>query len=228
VEALFERPTLVGVQLRHAPSAGTLDALADVLAWTRRSRHLALLVDIGADSAGAGEPPHRDGRDLAELLGPIAGRLGQVRLDAAFGRKRVAPFSRIRVARSRVASTPPPPPSVRVRLTAPATSIDWKQQLHDACGAVVVAAPPGPVAVQLRFTLSRRRDWTALWLPAVQSLGAVLGVPDPTRPYLAATDRVTCLALHRRLDDGLGPDVDVELWWWPLAEACAGPWRVGA
>jgi hypothetical protein len=105
---------------------------------------------------------------------------------------------------------------VAVRTTASATSIDWKQQLHDACRVATPApAPPGPVAVELRFTVSRRRNWTALWKPALQSLGPILGVPDPARPYRADAARVSHLSLHRTWDDQVGEQVGVEVWWHP-------------
>lgn len=95
-------------------------------------------------------------------------------------------------------------------------TLDWKQQLHDACReATPRPAPPGGVAVRLRLGVSRQRNWSALWKPALDALGPVLGVPDPTRPYLAADDRVTRLELHRRLDETVGHRVDVELWWAP-------------
>lgn len=217
MDALFERPHRVGLQLRHPPSAASLDLVADHLAWTRRARHLTLCVDVGLPEGAA---PEHDGRDLTDVLTPVAARFGQVRLDAAFGRKRAGGFSRVRVAHSRPQSAAPPSPAVRTRVTAPATTIDWKQQLHDACRRVTPeTVPSGPVDVQLRFTLSRRRDWTALWRPALQALGPVLGVPDPTRHYVAATDRVTSLGLHRALDDDVGPDVLVEVWWQPIGVA---------
>jgi hypothetical protein len=67
--------------------------------------------------------------------------------------------------------------------------------------------------VELRFTVSRRRNWTALWSPALDALGPILGVPDPGKPLVADTARVTSLSLHRKLDDQIGPDVLVEVWW---------------
>ena len=92
----------------------------------------------------------------------------------------------------------------------------WKEHLYAACRrATAEPAPAGPLALTLRLTVSRRRNWTALWKPALDALGPVLGVPDPTRPYRAQDDRITSLALHRRLDDTVGHQVGVELWWQP-------------
>lgn len=238
VDALYERPYPPGLQLAAPPTAAVLDALAEDLVWTRRSRHLALLLEVGAppstgpdavaDAVPDDVPDDVPDRDVAtgELtwwLEGVAARLGQVRLDAVFGGRRPAGFSRLRVARSRPGPVPPPA-AVRTVVTASATSIDFKQQLHDACRAATSApAPDGPVAVELRLTVSRRRDWTALWRPALQALGPVLGVPDPERPYVADVARVTRLGLHRRLDDQVGPRVGVEVWWQPVTGAGRAP-----
>ena len=197
------------------PEVGAyLDGLVADLEWTPRSGdHLALELDVGLPSF---VPPLARGHDLDDYLFPIVSRLGTIRFDAVFAAKRRGIRSTIRVGPAVAADRPPPEPLVSVRTTADATSIDWKEQVHEACRAVTPApARPGGVAVDLRFTLSRRRNWAALWQPALDSLGPILGVPDPTRPYRADDSRVTALGLHRRLDDTLGHRVLVEVWWRP-------------
>jgi hypothetical protein len=227
VDVLFNRPQGRPVVLRRQPVLARLDAagpppqpevgayldgLVADLEWTPRSGdHLALELDVGLPSF---VPLLARGDDLDDYLFPIVSRLGTIRFDAVFAVKRRGIRSTIRVAPAVAADRPPPEPTVSVRTTADATSIDWKEQVHEACRAVTPdPAPPGGVAVELRFTLSRRRNWAALWQPALDSLGPILGVPDPTRPYRADDARVTTLGLHRRLDDTLGHRVLVEVWW---------------
>lgn len=197
------------------PEVGAyLDGLVADLEWTPRAGdHLALELDLGLPSF---VPLLAPGHDLDDYLFPIVGRLGTIRFDAVFAVKRRGIRSTIRVGPAVAADRPPAEPLVSVRTTADATSIDWKEQVHEACRAATPApAPAGGVAVELRFTLSRRRNWAALWQPALDSLGPILGVPDPTRPYRADDSRVTALAMHRRLDDTLGHRVLVEVWWRP-------------
>ncbi len=190
--------------------AAYLDEVERDLGWgPRAGAHLALELRLGL----AGHEPLERGHELDAYLFALVQRLGPVRFDAVFATKRHAASSSLRVAPSTPAP-PPGPPQVRARLTASATSIDWKEQLDGACRKVTPQpAPPGPAAVQIRLGVSRRRNWSALWKPALDALGAILGVPDPTRPYRAADDRITDLALHRRLDDTVGNRVDVEIWW---------------
>jgi hypothetical protein len=233
VDVLFKRPDGRPVVLRRQPVLARVDAGADAgepppqpelgayldalvadLEWTPRSGdHLVLELDIGLPSF---VPPLARGHDLDDYLFPIVSRLGTIRFDAVFAVKRPGIRSTIRVGRAVAADRPPPAPLVSVRTTADATSIDWKEQVHEACRRMTpVPAPAGGVAVELRFTLSRRRNWAAVWQPALDSLGPILGVPDPTRPYRADSSRVTALAMHRRLDDTLGHRVLVEVWWRP-------------
>lgn len=192
-----------------------LDELEHDLGWgPRAGEHLTLQLRVGLPEAvGVDDRGH----DLDDYLFPVVSRLGHVRFDAVFATKQHSDDSLIRIAPAARADQLPGPPQVQVRLTASATSMDWKQQLHDACRRVTAEpAPPGAVAVQIRLSVSRRRNWAALWKPAIDALGPILGVADPTRPYRADDDRITSLSIHRRFDDRLGDDVGVEVWWQPL------------
>jgi hypothetical protein len=211
VDVLYERPNGTPVLLREPPGGPHLTTLEDDLGWSRRAgEHLALLLDVALPAA----TPTARGHDLDDYLFDVVGRLGPVRFDAVFGTKRRGERSAIRVAPSRPSVAAPRRPWMRVRTTAATTSIDWKAQVRDACRqATPVVTPPGPLAVELRFTVSRRRNWTALWSPALDALGPILGTPDPGKPLVADTARVTSLSLHRKLDDQIGPDVLVEVWW---------------
>jgi hypothetical protein len=239
VEPVGARPVGEPVRLRRAPVAyepldewaepgderraddlvAYLDEVEQDLGWgPRPGEHLALDLDVVVD----GDPLR--GHELDAYLFALIDRLGPVRFDAAFARKhaRTAARSSLTVGPT---GTPhhPGPPRADIRVTAPATSIDWKEELHAAVQAVTPSpAPAGPVALAIRFTLSRRRNWTALWRPALDALGPILGVGDPTRPYRARDDRITALDLHRRLDDSIGHGVRLEIWWEP-AEYAAQP-----
>jgi hypothetical protein len=212
-----------------------LDGLVQDLHWEPQSGgHLALELSLGLPETTS---LIGGGHDLDDYVFPVVGRLGPVRFDAVFATKQHADHSAVRIAPAVTvnpatgnpatgnpaaidpATDSATSPGFRARITAPATSIEWKQQLHDAVRDVTTApAPPGAVAVELRLSVSRRRNWTALWKPAIDALGPILGVRDPTRPYLADDDRITDLSLHRRFDDLLGDRVIVELWWRSLAQ----------
>jgi hypothetical protein len=180
--------------------------------WAEGRGHLALDLEVGLPPT---VPVDGRGHDLDEYLMPLVDRLGAARFDAVFAAKAQANRSLLRIGRASP-RTDTPPPQVRARTTVSATSSDWKEQLHLACREATPApAPPGPVAVELRFTVSRRRNWSALWRPALEALGPILGVPDPGRPYRADDARVTSLGLHRRWDDSVGHRVGVDVWWRP-------------
>ena len=73
--------------------------------------------------------------------------------------------------------------------------------------------PPGPAAVRLAWRCSSRRNWTMLWKPTGDAMGPVLGVADPRQPFNPNDDRIVDLELHRVVDDSLGHDVIVGMWW---------------
>ena len=49
--------------------------------------------------------------------------------------------------------------------------------------------------------------------PAIDALGPVLGIQDPTKPFRPDDDRIVDLAMHRTIDDALVNDVEIEAWW---------------
>jgi len=101
-----------------------------------------------------------------------------------------------------------------VRTSVSAQTAPWKQAIHPACADTVTRPlPPGPVSLRIQLGVSSRRNWTALWKPAIDALGPVLGMPNPAVPFRPDDDRIVDLELHRRLDDSLGHDVMVQVWW---------------
>ena len=164
----------------------------------------------------AEQPLDRGGRDLDNYLFPLVRRLGHQRVCAAFGRKMHRAGSTVALTSAALRSEPETRPQMRVRTSMSTDSVLWKEALHEACrDAVVSPLPPGPVALEIRFGVSRLRNWTSLWKPAIDALGPVLGLPNPAKRFSPDDDRIVDLALHRHLDDTLGWDVDVQVWWRP-------------
>ncbi len=66
---------------------------------------------------------------------------------------------------------------------------------------------------------ARQRQRAAWWKPTIDSLGSVLGRADPGRLYTPDDDRITRLGLHRTIDENLGWNVAIKLWWRPAPDA---------
>jgi hypothetical protein len=153
------------------------------------------------------------GGDLDNFLFPIARRIGAARFDAVFGSKEHRDVSTVAID---VAEPLPAfrDPDMRVRTTTSASTKAWKEQVRDACaGASPSTRPAGPLSVDIEFRLSPARNWTSIWKPAIDSLGPLLGVRNPNRPFTPDDDRIVALGLHRVLDESLGWDVDLSVWW---------------
>jgi hypothetical protein len=156
----------------------------------------------------------RGGRDLDNYLLPIARRIGAHRIDAMFGRKLHAATSTIAVGTAVQRHDLPGEPQLLIRVTGSSESPAWKQQIHDASRAVCSSSwPPGPMTLCIRFGVSSRRNWSTLWKPAIDALGPVLGIQDPSQPFRPDDDRIVDLALHRTINDALGTEVEIEAWW---------------
>ena len=161
-----------------------------------------------------GTPLTSGGRDLDNYLRPIARRVGESHLVAAFARKIHHPESTIAADPARPVADQTEAPNLTVRTSVSATSHAWKAEVQAACREVAThPLPQGPVALRLRFGVSRLRNWAELWKPAIDALGPILGLPDPARPFRPDDDRITDLELHRRIDDSLKWDVMVDAWW---------------
>jgi hypothetical protein len=91
---------------------------------------------------------------------------------------------------------------------------NWKERtrsmLASTCPSLI---PPGPARVRLAWRCAARRHWCALWKPTGDAMGPVLGVADLQRPYQLDDDRIVDLEFHRDVDNDLGRDVVVGMWW---------------
>lgn len=90
----------------------------------------------------------------------------------------------------------------------------WKDRIRNGLAS---SSPnlvsPGPARVRLAWRVASRRNWSSLWKPTGDAMGPVLGFADPLKPYNLDDDRIVDLELHRNVDDDLGHDVMVGMWW---------------
>jgi hypothetical protein len=102
-------------------------------------------------------------------------------------------------------------------LTASSATGAWKQQLAAGLAAStnLWVLPPGPVAIHIAFRVGPHRNWATLWKPAIDALGGVLGVDNPTKPFAPRDDRITELGLQHSIDPSLGHAVQIDVWWRP-------------
>jgi hypothetical protein len=124
------------------------------------------------------------------------------------GTKRHGSTSFFGISPAQAATPAGPGAAHRVRTTASAGTIAYKQQIADALrGAQPV--PPGPVSLDMVFCVGPARSWINLWKPTIDALGALLGASRPARPWHPQDGRVTRLSLHCAVDPALGHDVDL-------------------
>jgi hypothetical protein len=173
-------------------------------------RHLSLELRVGL---GASIPLTSGGNDLDNYVYPVVRRLKADRFDVAFADKDHAGSSTICVGDARLADWAVSEPLFGARTTASGQAREWKEQVYHACRRAIPAPlPPGPVALDLRFTVARTRNWSNLWKPAIDALGPMLGIPNPARPFHPLDDRVVSLGLHRIVDERIGWGVIVDVW----------------
>ena len=217
---LTTAPVLESWNASTHPDQQRLNAYLDVVAAQLRLAERPASEQWAVElTVGLPEKQHLDlgGRDLDNYLFPLARRLDHRRVCAAFGRKVHQAGSSIALISATPRNKPGPPPQLRVRTSVSTESVLWKEAIHQACGdaALVSPLPSGPLALEIRFGVSSIRNWTTLWKPAIDALGPVLGLPNPEKRFSPDDDRIVDLGLHRHVDDSLGYDVDVQVWWRP-------------
>jgi hypothetical protein len=188
-----------------------LDHVLNLLDHRNTGDGLALSLAVGRREF---VPLDSDGRDLDNYLKPLARAVGAHRLAAVFGRK-------VRSTESRIALTPARPrpeaakqPHLVVRTHGSAGAAGWKEQIHEVCAAKFAEPTTGPVALTIEFRVSPQRNWSELWKPAIDALGPMLGMPHPNR-FHPRDDRIVALGLHRVVDDSVGHDVELAMWYGP-------------
>lgn len=159
--------------------------------------------------------------DLENYLTPVVQKLGPSRFRYVSARKYVGGGSRLLIGKS----IPLSPIGLKDgmngwehfshRAGSGAQGKPWKSGLRSAlAGSGPTPLSPGQVDVQLAFRCASTRNWAALWKPAGDAMGPVLG-GDTANPFNPNDDRIVSLALHCNVDGTLGHDVDVGMWWRP-------------
>lgn len=159
--------------------------------------------------------------DLENYLTPVVARLGSAHFTLASARKDVGGGSRLTVGEA-VPREMSADPQGWDHFSYPAgsgpTKTAWKAGLRDALAVTHPRLlPAGPVETHLAWRCSPRPNWVWLWKPTGDAMGPVLGEPDTKRPFNPADDRITFLGLHLNPDESMGNDVDVGMWWRPVA-----------
>lgn len=153
------------------------------------------------------------GHDLDNYLYPIVRRFGHHRFFAVFAQK-VHGTSSVAFGQTTRLDEVTWAPQMRCRTTSSGQSLRWKSEVAEACRACAPSeAIQGPIALDVHFRLSGKRNWAQQWKPTIDALGAVLGNQDPSKPYNTMDDRIVRLGLFRTVDDGMGWDIDVEVAW---------------
>lgn len=90
----------------------------------------------------------------------------------------------------------------------------WKANLRAALTASHPRLPTTQaVEVQLAWRCSPSRHWVELWKPTADSMGPVLGEPNPQKPFAPNDDRIVSLGLHLNVNSTSSHAVDVGMWW---------------
>lgn len=223
-------PRLASWDRRDHPSQRRLQEFLDELAGRcaplDAEQDLWLRLDVDRQL----EDSRFSGYDLENYLTPMVHRLGSSRFLLVTAEKRTGGGHRITIGRA----VPADPDqrlegwsSFRATLHGSTSKSSWKADLHAALAASAPAPlPEGPVAVQLAWRCSPRRNWVALWKPTGDAMGPVLG-EDPRRPFNPRDDRITSLALHLDPEPALGWSVEVSMWWRSLAASHPDPRHSG-
>lgn len=183
------------------------DALSEPLAGVRDA--IALRLDVGL--------PHvtelLDAHDLdnyayplAKALVPITGR----RIVSVWCGKSPAAGSTVAVATAELVPTPTFACLVEAVTSVPADTVAYKQQIHDQIPPTATM-PAGPIALQIAFTVSPKRNWMNLWKPTIDTLDALLGRTRTDRDWHPLDGRIVELGLHCTYDPGLGNNVQVTI-----------------
>ncbi|HAL25730.1 MAG TPA: hypothetical protein DCP25_03205 [Chloroflexi bacterium] len=212
-------PRLESWDAKTAPSQLALGRYLDHVAELTRER----LAELGAGALSLelavalpeGTDLLRGGYDLDNFLYPVVRRLGSHHFASAWISKERGTVSTVRIGPAVLADPQELGAwsSARAETTASTSTVAWKRQIAEQIAPADRLAPDGPLEVQLAFAAAARRNWAWLWKPAIDALGAIVGVEDARRPFSTRDDRIVRLALHRTIDDALGNRVRVGVWW---------------
>jgi len=163
---------------------------------------LALRLDVGLP---IGVDPLFE-HDLDNFLHPLIKRLGGKRFASAWATKAPGERSYVRIEPARPAAPEDGWQRWSARTTvSTAHEKAWKDQVKSALtGAEELT--PGPVGLQVSFTVAPGRSWLNLWKLAIDALDPLLGRSFPDDEYDPRDGRVVRLGLHVRVDPAVGWD----------------------
>jgi hypothetical protein len=214
-EPLDVQPRLESWEGRDHPTQAALQTYLDHIEETV-DPHLLAVEGDAAISLDVGLPHDTPltgaGGDLDNFLYPVVRRLGPSRFATAWatkkhGRSSICVHSAVPASQDlgggwRFAA---------VRTTKASESRAWKEQV---AGQLPAAEPSvGAIELQLCFRVAPQRNWATLWKPAIDALGAILGVERPAHPFNPQDDRVTSLGLHRNVNKDLRHAIEMGIWW---------------
>ena len=216
---LFEIPCGERMELNLAPLTASWDAKVapsqvalnrylhhvEGIARTRMAEldgDLALRLDVGL--APGADPLHQ--HDLDNFLQPVIDRLGGKRIVSVWATKAPGVRSYLRIAPARRAAAEPGWTSWACRTFGSSSGSHWKEQVKAALGGAK-ELPPGPVGLQLSFTVGPSRSWPNLWKSAIDALDPILGRSSPDGTYNPKDGRIVRLGLHARTDASIGWDI---------------------
>jgi hypothetical protein len=208
-------PLLESWDGREHPSQRRLAAYREAVAGLGASALEQLEPPLALGFHVAGRPDIASGCDLDNFLTPVVKALGggtRFSLVWATRGRATEPASLTLYA---CQSVPPPMPDssrhVSARISVSTDRPEWKVALASAVGNHDSARRNGQVDLRLRFELSPQRNWVALWKPAIDALGGILG--EGRRPWHPRDDRISRLVLERVLRTDIGWDVIVDVYW---------------
>jgi hypothetical protein len=171
----------------------------------RLSGQLALRLDVGLPGSTA----LLNQRDLDNYLFPLAtrfSRAGTHTLACVWGTKQHSASSLVRIEQA-IPAVPSRFELCRtVRTSASSQSTAFKKQISEQLEAIS-PIPPGPVQMQLCFTVGPARNWLTLWKPTIDALGPILGYTPAAGPWSPLDGRIVDLGLHCRVNPSIRNDV---------------------
>jgi hypothetical protein len=191
--------------------AGYLDAAEGLLGpiLQKLSGPLALRLDVGLPRSAA----LLDQRDLDNYLFPLATRLsraGTRTLACVWGTKQHSGSSLIRIEQAIPGRRPLFECCRTVHTTVSSQSPSFKEQIREQLGSAS-PIPPGPVQMQLCYTVRPARNWLSLWKPTIDPLGPILGYTPSADPWSPLDGRIVDLGLHCRVNPSMGNDVIITI-----------------
>lgn len=158
-------------------------------------------------------------RDLDNFLEPIARDLPD-RYCTLQATKSTLGSSSISVGAAAAGDTPPGEgwQFARASGSGSTQSPDWKRALAEQFASQSQLAPDGALDMHITFRVGSSRSWINVWKGGIDSLTPILGHTVPGREFHPRDDRIVNLGLHREIDDALGNDVELLVWWRPSAD----------